>query len=195
MSFGQSALAILLFDSGAAASGGWKTRLFEWLDTYLNYPGLEGWKFLNLAIFIAFGFFILGRRLRDALAGRREKIRVQLIEAEKERDAAQASLSEAEALVARIDSDAAAVREQAKKEAQLERQRLEAATEKEIEKMRYQADREIQTAAKVAKKELQRFLARRSVELARESVRSQIKPEDDSRLIQESIGQLRRTGA
>jgi F-type H+-transporting ATPase subunit b len=195
MNLFQCAIAMLLFDTGGAASGGWKARLFEWFDTYLNYPGLEAWKFINLGIFLAVGIFILRRPLREALAARRETIRVLLIDAEKERDLAQASLSEAESLVARIDTDVAAVREQAKKEAQLERQRLEAATEKEIEKMRYQADREIQTAAKVAKKELQKFLARRSVELARENVRSQIRPEDDTRLIQESIGQLRRTGA
>ena len=187
----QCAIAVLLFDSGGAASGGW----MEWLETYLNYPGLEGWKFINLTIFIVAGIFILRRPIGGGLAARREKIRVQLIEAEKERDQAQASLSEAESLVARIDSDVAAIREQAKKEAQLERQRLEAATEKEIEKMRYQAEREIQTATKVAKKELRRFLAHRSVELARETVRSQMRPEDDTRLIQEGIGQLRRTSA
>jgi F-type H+-transporting ATPase subunit b len=191
MSLCQCAMSMLLFDSGGAASGGWMQRL----EPYFNYPGLEAWKFINLAIFIGVGIFILRRPLREALAARREKIRVQLIEAEKERDQAQASLSEAESLVARIDSDVAVLREQAKKEAQLERQRLEAATEKEIEKMRYQGEREIQTAGKVAKKELQRFLARRSVELARETVRSQIRPEDETRLIQEAIGQLRRTSA
>ena len=36
-------------------------------------------------------------------------------------------------------------------------------------------------------------LAQRSVELARESVRGQMRPEDDTLLIKENIGDLRRT--
>lgn len=167
----------------------------EWAETWLNYPGLEGWKFINLAIFIAAGILILRRPLSDALLARQERIKLQLAEAEKERDEAQARLTETEALVARIESDKAAIREQAKKEAQLERQRLAAATDKEIEKLRQQADRQIETAGKIARKELQRFLAHRSVELAREAVRAHIKPEDDARLIHEEIVQLRRAGA
>lgn len=177
---------LLLLFSGSA---------MEWADTWLNYPGLEGWKFINLAIFVTAGIVILRRPLRDALRARQERIKVQLAEAEKELDEAQIRLTEAEALVARIDSDKAAIREQAKKEAHVERGRLSAATEKEIEKLRHQAEREIETAGKIARKELQRFLAHRSVELARETVRTQIRPEDDVRLIQEEIGQLRRTGA
>jgi F-type H+-transporting ATPase subunit b len=166
-----------------------------WAETWLNYPGLEGWKFINLAVFITAGIIILRRPLRDALVARQERIRLQLAEAEKERDAAQARLTEAEAMVARIDTDVATLRAQAKNEAQMERRRLSEATDKEIEKMRTQAEREIETAGKVARKELQKFLAHRSVELAREAVRTQIRPDDDSRLIQEGIGQLRRTGA
>ena len=166
-----------------------------WAETWLNYPGLEGWKFINLAVFITAGIILLRRPLREALVARQERIRLQLAEAEKERDTAQARLSEAEAQVARIDTDVATLREQAKSEAQMERRRLSEATDKEIEKMRTQAEREIETAGKVARKELQKFLAHRSVELAREAVRTQIRPDDDSRLIQEGIGQLRRTGA
>jgi hypothetical protein len=40
---------------------------------------------------------------------------------------------------------------------------------------------------------LRQFLAHRSVELARESVRGQMRPEDDTLLIKENIGDLRRT--
>jgi hypothetical protein len=45
----------------------------------------------------------------------------------------------------------------------------------------------------LARKELRKFLAKRSVELARASVEKQIRPEDDTLLIKESIGDLRRT--
>ena len=166
-----------------------------WMETYLNYPGLEAWKFINLTIFLIAGAYLLGNTLKSALRARRDGIQQLLANADKERDAAQIRLTEAEALVARVDSDVAAVRERAKVEAQLERERLTEATEKEIEKMRYQGQREVETAAKLARKELQKFLANRSVELARESVRTQIRPEDHARLIDEDIGQLRRAQA
>lgn len=166
-----------------------------WAETYLNSPGLEAWKFINLAIFLIAGAYILGGKLKAALRARREGIQLLLTNADQERDAAQLRLNEAEALVGRLDSDVAEVQKRAKAEAQVERERLNEATEKEIEKMRYQAQREIETAAKVARKELQKFLAGRSVELARESVRTQIRPEDDARLIEEDIGQIRRAQA
>ena len=166
-----------------------------WAETYLNYPGLEAWKFINLTIFLIAGAYLLGNPLKSALRARREGIQQLLANADKERDAAQIRLTETEALLARVDSDVAAVRERAKVEAQLERDRLTEATEKEIEKMRHQGQREIETAAKLARKELQTFLANRSVDLARESVRTQIRPEDDARLIDEDIGELRRAQA
>jgi hypothetical protein len=51
----------------------------------------------------------------------------------------------------------------------------------------------MESADKLARKELRQFLAQRSVELARESVRVQMRPEDDTLLIKENIGDLRRT--
>jgi len=166
-----------------------------WAETYLNYPGLEAWKFINLAIFLGAGAYILGGKLKAALHARREGIQLLLTNADQERDAAQIRLNEAETLVGRLDSDVAELRKRAEAEAQTERERLNAATEKEIERMRYQANREIETAGKVARKELQKFLAGRSVELARESIRTQIRPQDDARLIEDDIGQLRRAQA
>lgn len=107
-----------------------------WAETYLNYPGLEAWKFINLAIFLAAGIFIVGKKLKSALAARREGIQQLLANADRERDAAQIRLTEAETLVARVDDDVAAIHERAKAEAQMERERLAEATEKAIEKMR-----------------------------------------------------------
>jgi F0F1-type ATP synthase membrane subunit b/b' len=62
-----------------------------------------------------------------------------------------------------------------------------------MEKLKEQSQREIETADKLARKELRKYLAKRSVELARESVRHQMRPEDDTALIRENIGDLRRT--
>jgi len=160
---------------------------------WFNYPGLELWKFVNLAIFTAGAIYVLRRPIGQALLSRREAIRQELLAAQNEHDQALAKLADAESILSRLEDDVRMVHEQARKEAESERQRLAASTDREIEKLKQQALREMQTADKLARKELRRFLAKRSVELARESVRNQMRPEDDTYLIKENIGELRRS--
>jgi len=164
----------------------------EWME-WFNYPGLELWKFVNLAIFTAGAIYVLRRPIGQALLSRREAIRQELLAAQNEHDQALAKLADAESILSRLEDDVRMVHEQARKEAESERQRLAASTDREIEKLKQQALREMQTADKLARKELRRFLAKRSVELARESVRNQMRPEDDTYLIKENIGELRRS--
>lgn len=165
-----------------AADGGW-----------LNYPGLEAWKFVNLTIFIVLGIIFLKSKINKGLLARRGAIQQELVAAKTERDEALAKVAEADSLLSRLDDDVRTVHEQARQEAEQERQRLAAGTEREIEKLKLQAQREIERADKLARKELRAYLAKRSVDLARESLRSRIRPEDDMLLIKESIGELRRT--
>ena len=159
----------------------------------MNYPGLEAWKFFNLALFTVAAIWILRKKINTALLARREAIQQELLDAQAEREQAQARIAEADSLLGRLDDDVKTIHEQARQEAQAERQRLASATEREIEKLNQQAQREMETAQKLARKELRKYLAKRSVEHARASIRSQMRPEDDTLLIQESIGELRRT--
>jgi F-type H+-transporting ATPase subunit b len=159
---------------------------------WFNYPGLEIWKFLNLAIFIVAALYVLRKPISAALATRRESIRQELVAAQTEREQALARVAEAEDLLSRVDEHVAAIRKQAQQEAKSEKERLAAAAVSEIQKLKQQAQREMESADKLARKELRQFLAQRSVELARESVRGQMGPEDDKLLIKENIGDLRR---
>lgn len=159
----------------------------------MNYPGLEAWKFFNLALFTVVAILILRKKINEALLSRREAIQKELLDAQAERERAQARVAEADSMLGRLDDDVKTIHEQAKQEAQAERKRLAAATEREIEKLNQQAQREMETAQKLSRRQLRKYLANRSVELARNSIRSQMRPEDDKFLIQESIGELRRT--
>jgi F-type H+-transporting ATPase subunit b len=172
----------------ALISGEW----IESLNGWANYPGLEAWKFLNLAIFTAFGIYILRRPISEALASRREAIKQELIQAQQEQARALEKVAETDALLSRLDHDVRAVREHSFQEAESERQRVATATAREIEKLKQQAEREIETADKIARKDLRQFFAQRSVEFARERVRREMRPEDDRHLIEDSIGELRR---
>jgi F0F1-type ATP synthase membrane subunit b/b' len=164
-----------------------------WLETYFNYPGLEAWKFLNLTIFTLAAIYVLRRPINAALLARRGAIQQELLDAQKAREQAQAQVAEANSRLSHLDDDVRTIHEQAQQEAESERQRVAAATTAEMEKLKQQAQREIDRAGKLARKELRQFLATRSIELARESVRTRMSPEDDTLLIKESIGELRRT--
>ena len=164
----------------------------EWME-WFNYPGLEVWKFLNLAIFTGAGIYVLRKPISQALSARGQTIKQELIAAQAEREQALARVAEAEDLLTRVDEHVGAIHKQARQEANAERERLAATATQEIEKLKQQGQREIESADKLARKGLRQYLAARSVELARESVRSQMRPEDDTRLIKENIGDLRRT--
>ena len=166
---------------------------FVELPEWFNYPGLEVWKFLNLAIFAGFMIYILRRPIADALAGRRDAIKQELIDADMKRSRAIEKANEAQAQLEHLDADIQSVREHAHKEAESERQRLAASTTSELEKLKLQAQREMDTADKVARKQLREFFATKSIDVARQSIRTQMRPEDEASLINESIGELRRT--
>ena len=165
------------------------------MNAWFNYPGLEVWKFLNLAIFLAAAIFVNRKwiKINEMLSARRGAIQQELLSAQTEREQALARVAEADDLLSRVDEHVGAIHKQATQEAEAERKRLAEATTSEKEKLKQQAQREIESANKLARKELRQFLAKRSVELARESVRRQMRPEDDTLLIKESIGDLRRT--
>lgn len=163
------------------------------MPEWLNYPGLEVWRFLNLAIFVVLLIFFLRTKISEKLATRRDAIQQELLTAQNERERALARLGEVDSLLGRVDEDVRVVHEQAQEEAKAERARLAASTELELGKLKQQAQREMETAVKLARKELRQYFAQRSIEFARDSIQRQLRPEDDTALIRENIGDLRRT--
>jgi F-type H+-transporting ATPase subunit b len=183
---------VLITFSLQADSGWW----YYW-SNYLNYPGLEVWKFVNLAVFIIGAIYLhrrFGRPIGKALRVRGEGIKLELQKAREEKEQALAKLAEVEAKLQRMDAEASSIREQAKLEAEAERERIKVATESEMTKLKQQAQREIESAAKAAVKELREFAAQQSVALAEASIRRDLRTEDDKRIIGLSVEQLGRSG-
>lgn len=166
--------------------------MFSSPDSWVDYPGLELWKFFNLFLFVGALIFLLRRPLSDAFRSRREAIRRDLLKAREERDEALAKLAEVDSRLARLDSEVAAIKQQAREEAVAEAARITKETETEMVKLREQAGREIESATKAAKQELQRFAAQQSVKRAEEIIRHDIRPEDDARLVRWAVNQLGR---
>ena len=170
-----------------AEGAGWWARL----EPYLDYPGFEAWKFINLAIFVVVLVIVLRKfGLREMFRERKEGIARELAHAQQERDAALAKLKEVEARLGLLDTEVAAVKQQAVRESTEERERIASLTQLEIAKLSEQATREIESAGKVARKELRRYTAEQSVRLAEVIVRREMRPEDDARLIANNIEEL-----
>lgn len=163
------------------------------LPWFLNYPGFEAWKFLNLFIFIGLLIYLLRKPVSNAFKERRETIRAALIKAQEERDAAIAKLQEVESRLSTLDEEVARIREQSKKEAAEEQERIAKSSEAEAEKLREQARREIENAGKIAKQDLREFAAEQSVKLAEDIIRREMKPEDDSRLFKLNVEEMGRS--
>jgi len=185
---------ILLFAENSSPNGesAWGRFLHFW-HTYFNYPGFEAWKFFNLAVFIALLVYLLRKPLSEAFKTRREAIRAELIKAEEERQAALARLTETESKLARLDAEAANIREKAAREADAEKRHILEQTEADINKLREQARSEIERFGKQATFELRKYSAEESIRLAEEKIKQEINAEKDARLVKtgiQSIGGL-----
>jgi F-type H+-transporting ATPase subunit b len=165
-------------------------------NPWWHYPGLELWKFVNLAVFIAGAIYLhrrFGRPVSEALRARGEGIKLELQRAREEKAQALAKLAEVEEKIKLMDREASSIREQAKLEAAAERERIKVATAAEMTKLKQQAEREIASASKAAIQELREFAAQQSVGLAEESIKRDMRKEDDNRIIGLNVEQLGRS--
>lgn len=182
---------IFLFAAGggnhSAGGGGFAEWWHTHADPYLNYPGFEAWKFINLAIFLAILIYLLKKPLTNAFKAKREQIRAELIRAEEERRRAEARLIETESKLARLDAERENVLTRAEREAEMEKQRIAEQTQFEITKLREQAENEINRTAQQAKHELRRLSAEETIRLAEEMIKQKITPQADARLVRSNI--------
>lgn len=179
--------SFIFFSAEGSHGGGGFTQFY---NDYLNIPGFEAWKFLNLGIFIAILVYLLKKPLSEAFKAKREEIRAELIKAAEEKQAALTQLTSAEAKLAQLESEKAAVLRKAKDEAAAEKRRLAEQTEFEIQKLREQSEAEIFRLGQQTRAELRRFSAEESIRLAEEKIRSQIDAEKDVRLVKANIQEI-----
>ena len=179
---------ILIFaETVAKTGGGFKDWWIQNADPYLNYPGFEAWKFINLAIFVAVMIYLLKKPLTDVFVAKREKIREELVKAEEERQAALAKLTSAEANLARVSAQSDEIVEKARMEAAAERTRIEQESEDEIKRLRTQAENEIGRKSQQVRAELRRFSAEESIRLAEEKIKQNINAAKDAEIVRANI--------
>lgn len=151
---------------------------FYWAEGFLPIP-----KIFNLTLFLIVMVILLRKPLAQALRDRREHIRAELVRAREEKAAAEEKLRQVEARLNRLDQEVAEIRANAEREAQAEHDRLIKLANEEAERLKTMAAREIEGATRAAQIELREFAAERAVEMAETIIRKEIRPEDNSRLV------------
>ncbi|MER3430510.1 MAG: hypothetical protein C4325_13390 [Blastocatellia bacterium] len=177
------ALVISLLMTLAGQKGGF----MEFYDKYLNYPGFEFWKFLNLAIFTALLIHFLRKPFGEKFKQKREQIRAEILRAAREREEAMARLTAAEARLAGLSSERESIVRQARVEAEAEVARLLADADSEIRKIRIQTENELMRLQQQKQLYLRRFSVEESIKRAEAKLRQRINPEIDAALVNSGI--------
>jgi F-type H+-transporting ATPase subunit b len=185
--FLYNAVSLLFAAGGGHGSEGGFTKFY---NDWLNIPGFEAWKFINLAIFVAILIYLVKKPLSDAFKAKRDAIRAELIKAEEEKQNALKKLTSAEAKLAGLENEKAAVLKKAQEEAEAEKRRLAEQAEWDVQKLQEQAAGEVSRLQKVTFARLRRFSAEESVRLAEEKLRSQIDTSKDAQLVKSSIASI-----
>ncbi|HEV7643302.1 MAG TPA: ATP synthase F0 subunit B [Pyrinomonadaceae bacterium] len=175
--------------TSAGGQTGWQQFLHFW-ENYMNIPGFELWKFINLGIFVLALYLLLRKPLSAGFKAKREQIRAELIKAQEERDAAMKKLQEVEGRLAMLDTEVAQIKDKAAADIETEKARIAGQTDSDIAKMREQAQNEIARAGLQARQELRKFSAEESIRLAEEMLRKKVGSDTDSKFVKTGIDNL-----
>jgi F-type H+-transporting ATPase subunit b len=150
------------------------------------------WRVINLLIFVIFLVYVFRNKLQigKVFDDRAASIVKELENAKKEKQEAQERLHEIEARFARLDEEVSTIRAEAERDSAREAERIKQAAADDAEKLRQTAQREIEGAMKAARTELRAFVADQSVALAEGIIQREIRPDDNTRMVNKFIEDL-----
>jgi F-type H+-transporting ATPase subunit b len=153
-----------------------------------------GWVFrwLNFAIVLALIVWAF-RKAAPIFRSRADEISAQIEEGTRAREAAEAQRREAQAKMASIETEVAAIRADAKRSAQAETERLRAMAKSEAEAIERSAQAEIAAAERAALLELKMMGARVAIERAEAVLRQEMTPQKESALFHTFVAELERS--
>jgi len=156
----------------------------------LSNPTL--WRVINLLVFVIILAYILRSKVRigQVFDNRAASIVKELEQAKRDKQEAEDRLAQLEARLTKLDQEVEQIRVEAELESARESERIREAAAADAEKIRQTARREIEGAMKAARNELRAFVADQSVALAEGMIRREIRPEDDTRMVNKFIDDL-----
>ena len=157
------------------------------------FAGDVGTAVWTLVIFglvvVVLGKFAWGPILKG-LQARESYILESLEKAKREREAAEARLKEYEEKLAQARTEATAITEEGRRDAEVTKNRILQEARQEAEQERERTKREIRIATDTATKELYALSARLATDMAGRIIRKELSPQDHERLIADSIQEL-----
>jgi F-type H+-transporting ATPase subunit b len=152
-----------------------------------------GWPVANFIIFIGVIYYFANKPLKEYLAGRSATIRKDLVEAAELKAAAAAQLTAIEQKLQALPGEITALRARGADEIKSEEQRIAAAATADRERLLEQTRREIDLQVRLAKKEILEHAADLSVQLATERIQKEMTAEDQSRLVDRYLEQVKKS--
>ena len=132
------------------------------------------------------------RRLKDYLANRSDSIRKDLVEAAELKTTATAQLAAIESKLQALPGEVNALRARGADEIKAEEQRIAAAAAAERERLLEQTRREIELQVRLAKQQILEHAADLSVQLATERIKKEVTPDDQARLVDRYLDQVKK---
>jgi len=148
-------------------------------------------RLVNFGILAGSLWYLLRSPLRQYLDDRGKQIRADLVNAAETKRTAAAQIEEIDRKMKALPGELDALRAQGAQEIAAEEERIRAASAAERERLLEQARREIETQAKVAERELVAHAADLAVGVASERIKKNITDEDQKRLVERYVQQLR----
>lgn len=151
------------------------------------------WPVANFIIFLGVIYYFANQPMKEYLATRSSTIRKDLVEAAELRATATAQLATIEQKLQALPGEITALRTRGGEEIKAEEQRIAAAAAADRERLLEQTRREIDLQVRLAKKEILEHAADLSLQLATERIRKEVTPEDQSRLVDRYLDQVKKS--
>jgi len=151
------------------------------------------WPVANFIIFLGILYYYLNKPFKEYLAGRSSTIRKDLVEAAELRANANAQLAAIEQKLQALPGELDKLRKRGAEEIRSEEHRIALAAAADRDRMLEQTRREIELQLRLAKKEILDHAADLSVQLATERIKKEVTPEDQSRLVDRYLDQVKKS--
>jgi F-type H+-transporting ATPase subunit b len=158
-----------------------------------GWPPPFGFALVNFGIFLAVMGKLFGKSLGQFVRDRHDKIKLDLDEAAKLRDGAQAMLLEYQKKVENVDGEIEELLTTIRKEAEAEKLRLIAAAEEQARRLKSDAERQITAEIDRARLELRRGVIEAAIAAAEELLQKQIGADDQRKIAERYVAGIEQT--
>jgi len=149
------------------------------------------WQLANLILFIGVLVYFVARPLATAFRNRQLAVEARLKEARERRAEAARFETQMHERMQALEREVADIRKQGQADGESARAALEGRAKEEAERIRVNAEEEIERRVAAAKAELREEAAKLMASAACEIVAREITPEDQRRLLTESVARLK----